>query len=115
MHLEGDASDYFALVRPASETDAQVLRAEQRCLLLTKGRHCASLPSSRRCSRRPMAVTASVVATMTAPGKNSSHQAVEMKSRPAASIAPHSGAGGAAPRPRKLSADAQTMDWPMPR
>lgn len=64
--------------------------------------------------KRPVTVVARVVRTMNSPGKNVSHQALAMKSRPIDSMVPHSGAGGRAPRPRKLSAEAQTMAWPTP-
>jgi len=46
---------------------------------------------------------------MTAPGIRLSQGAMATKSRPADTSAPHSGAGGWAPNPRKLSADTERM------
>ena len=43
------------------------------------------------------------------PGNVAIHHASLMKSRPSASIAPHSGVGGCAPKPRKLRAAAHKM------
>src|SRR5690606_32277388 len=95
--MEGQAAHHLMV----AEADREVRHVQQQ---LTHD----SLPSRRCCRERPTTVTASVQPTMARPGNSSSHHAVETKSRPALSIAPHSGAGGATPRPRKLSEDAHT-------
>ena len=46
---------------------------------------------------------------MARPGKVTTHQARSTNSRASASIVPHSGDGGCAPRPRKPSAAASRM------
>ena len=59
-----------------------------------------------------MVVAASASATMTRPGMTMSHPACMMYARPASSRAPHSGEGGATPRPRNDRLDAHTIDCP---
>src|SRR5690606_38986062 len=86
--LEAHAVDDAA---PA-EADRQVLHAKDRPA------HAALL--FRFWIPRPSTVAAAALATMASPGKNVIHQKLAMYVRPAASIAPHSAAGGTAPRPR---------------
>jgi hypothetical protein len=57
-------------------------------------------------------ITASRIAT---PGKVAIHQYPKMNSRPWLSMAPHSGVGGWAPRPRKLRVAATRRAFPRPR
>ena len=67
-----------------------------------------------------MRLKASTVIRMARPGKVTTHQARRTNSRASASMVPHSGVGGWAPRPRKPRAAASRMalekpsvDWTM--
>src|SRR5512140_3095562 len=68
--------------------------------LVTASRHYSPSPSSTR---------PSVNSPSAPPGATDSHHALSRYSRPSAMSAPHDGAGGGTPRPRKPSAASNTM------
>src|SRR5690606_353037 len=105
---EGNALDHVGLL---AEANAQVAHLDQRFVVAI--RH-SPLPSLWRSSARPRAVIARTVRVMATPGAATSHQALPRKLRPTESIAPHSGDGGGAPKPRKLSEAPAAMLLPMP-
>jgi hypothetical protein len=74
-----------------------------------------SLGSSASRSPSPMTLKASTAIRMARPGKVTTHQARSTNSRASASMVPHSGDGGCAPRPRKPSAAASRMAVDTPR
>ena len=69
----------------------------------------AFVGSSAIRSPSPTKLIESVVTRIASPGKRLTHQARLSVSRPSESMMPHSGVGGLAPRPRKLSPAAVRM------
>src|SRR5690606_31109941 len=73
------------------------------------GQLLLSLGSSASRNPSPTRLMASTVTRIARPGKVTTHQARRMNWRDSASMVPHSGVGGWAPRPRKPSAAASRM------
>src|SRR5579883_1121750 len=85
------------------EVDGQRLDFDER------HRYRFSLGSKASRSPSPKRLKASTVTRIMRPGKVTAHQARSINSRESASMVPHSGCGGCAPRPRKPRAAASRM------
>src|SRR6185312_4265248 len=92
---EGNAAHRLHQAGAGGKGDAQVFYVEERAhWLLPRGSSASRRPSPSRLKPR-------LTMRMATPGMAATHHWSRMKRRPDAIIAPHSGSGGCAPRPRK--------------
>src|SRR5260221_469918 len=103
-HGEADAAHRLRV----AEAQDEVAHLEQG-----RGHRCFGSSTSRRPS--PSRLKPKLTTAMAMPGIAATHHWSSMYLRPAAIIAPHSGAGGCAPRPRKPNPAAMRMTPAMSR
>src|ERR1700687_1318903 len=102
LHRQIDIVDGDKRLRDAAEFHGEPFDFEQRHQRLSFGSSASRKPS-------PIRLNASTVIRIASPGKVTTHDARWMNSSAPASIDPHSGVGGCAPRPRNPSAAASRI------
>src|SRR5258705_6902483 len=103
--------------RRAERLERLAERAHVRGMICDFGHAIRPKPRTSSASRRPSPskLRPSTARPIATPGAIETHGATRSRSRPSATIAPHDGVGGCAPRPMNDSAASAMIAPPMPR